>query len=329
MSPYRSFAHTVKGISHEKYGKECQDASFKYDAADMSIAVVSDGHGDSNCFRSAKGAELSAACAARGMSDFVKYFNEPIEKQDVLQKVRLKKTILRKNEFSKEQAEKCLRERLMRDGIIRAWYKFVADHLFTFPVTEEELKGVGEKYYSQYSKSEKLHHAYGTTLIAAAITEDFWFGIHIGDGRLTVLYTDGTYDQPVPWDEKCYLNVTTSICDDDAYERARCYFSFHKEKQPPVAVFLCTDGIDDNYPVDSNEKHLFTLYRTIAVTFAEDGFESTCSQLKDLANSFATKGKGDDTSIAVLIDMDAVKKAVPVWKAQITEEEANNNEEVK
>jgi serine/threonine protein phosphatase PrpC len=190
---------------------------------------------------------------------------------------------------------------------------------------EEELKGVGEKYCNQYSKSENLHHAYGTTLIAAAITEDFWFGIHIGDGRLTALYPDGTYDQPVPWDEKCYLNVTTSICDDDAYERARCYFSFHKEKQPPVAVFLCTDGIDDNYPVDGNEKHLFTLYRTIVVTFAEDGFESTSSQLKDLANSFATKGKGDDTSIAVLIDMEAIKEVVPIWKAQIIEEEAVEN----
>jgi hypothetical protein len=190
------------------------------------------------------------------------------------------------------------------------------------PVTEEELKNVGDKYRKRYAEGTDLHHAYGATLIASAITPYYWFGIHIGDGRFTALYADGTYDQPVPWDDKCYLNVTTSICDDNAAGEARCYFSFHEVKTPPVAVFLCSDGVDDNYPVDENEKHLYKLYRTIALTFAEDGFDSTYKQLIDLANQFATKGKGDDTSIAGFINMEILKQAVPVWKKQIADEEA-------
>jgi len=321
MNACQSFAVKVTGNSHIKQDKECQDACAHETNSDISIAVVADGHGDDNCFRSARGSKFAVACAARGISDFIKYLNEPDGKQKIFQK----KPGFRKDEFSKEQAEKCLRERLIRDGIIRAWYKLAADDFTNSPFTEEELKGVEEKYRNQYLKSENFHHAYGTTLIAAVVTEDFWFGIHIGDGRLTALYPDGTYDQPVPWDEKCFLNRTTSLCDDDAYERARCYFSFHSARQLPAAVFLCSDGIDDNYPVDGNEKHLFKLYRTVALAFAEDGFESTCKQLEDLADQFATRGKGDDTSIAGFIDMEGLKKAVSVWRRQIAEEEAAEN----
>jgi serine/threonine protein phosphatase PrpC len=311
MNTYQSFATNPSAIgsSHEKHGKECQDYCHHGTNSDMSFAIVADGHGSDDCFRSAKGSKLAEECARIGMIDFVKYLNEPEEKQGFF--YMLKKNIPRKEGFSKEQAEKCLKERLIRGGIIRAWHKRVAENFEASPFAEEELKAVGENF----------HHAYGTTLIAAAIAEDFWFGIHIGDGRLTALYPDGTYEQPVPWDERCFLNRTTSICDDDAGERARCYFSFCKDKPLPIAVFLCTDGIDDNYPVESNEECLFKLYRTIALTFAEDGFDSTEKQLKELAKSFATKGKGDDASIAGFVDMEGLRKIKPILEKQIAEEE--------
>jgi serine/threonine protein phosphatase PrpC len=332
MGVYTSFAVTKTGISHIKHGKGCQDASSGQNPNGVSIAVVSDGHGDDNCFRSSMGANLAAACGARGAGDFVQYLDdtETPEKENILEKgISLIKgkpqPPSRWAELSKEEAEKILRERLIKQGINSAWFKLVEDDFTRNPFSEEELKNIGEKYRNRYQKGESLHHAYGATLIAAAITEHYWFAIHIGDGRLVALYPDGSFDQPVPWDEKCFLNVTTSICDDDAVERSRCYFSFHRDKTPPAAVFLCTDGIDDNYPVDGNEEHLFKLYRTIAMTFAEDGFDSTCIQLEDLANSFATRGKGDDTSIAGFVDMEAVRQAVPVWEKQIAGEEAEKD----
>ena len=89
-----------------------------------------------------------------------------------------------------------------------------------------------------------------------------------------------------------------------------------------MAVFLCSDGIDDNYPVYENDKHLFKFYRTIALAFAEDGFESTCAQVKELVSQFADECKGDDASIAGIIDMDTLKQVVPIWQKQLNEEEA-------
>jgi serine/threonine protein phosphatase PrpC len=309
---YKSFAVTVIGGSHSKHGKECQDASFnnKEDKG-FSIAVVADGHGDDNCFRSAKGSQLAVACAANGIQEFVKIYESKFSAGFPRKKVLP----------AQEEFDKAIRDLVKH--IIALWQVKVEEDYTANPFTAEELGKADEKHRKKFETDAGSHNkAYGSTLIAAAITKDYWFGIHIGDGRFTALYADGSFNQPVPWDDRCFLNVTTSICDDDAYKQARCYFSYCEVKAPPVAVFLCSDGIDDNYPVDENEKHLYKLYRTIAITFAEDGFESTNKQLIDLANSFATKGKGDDTSIAGFVDMEGLKKAVTIWQKQIAEEEA-------
>ncbi|MDR1362545.1 MAG: protein phosphatase 2C domain-containing protein, partial [Spirochaetaceae bacterium] len=292
MGGCQSFAVTVTGSSHIKHGKGCEDCSMSRKNETVAAAVVSDGHGDDNCFRSAKGAELAVKCALRGILRFA----------DINRSKFARTLIITPKPPEKADFEKSLRDFIKH--VIAAWQVNVENDYTSAPFTEEELAKADEKHRKKYEAGKDCNKAYGATLIAAAITDHYWFGIHIGDGRFTALYEDGSFDQPVPWDERCYLNVTTSICDDDAVKNARLFFSYHAEKAPPAAVFLCSDGVDDNYPVEGNEKHLFKLYRTIALTFAGEGFDSTVKQIGDLADSFATKGKGDDTSIAGLVDME-------------------------
>jgi serine/threonine protein phosphatase PrpC len=315
MAGWQSFAVTETGISHSKHGKGCEDFSQNYDHKAVSAAVVSDGHGDDNCFRSAKGAERAAKCALAGLMRFAE-INRPKFKPFIGTPKPPDRAEFKPPD--RAEFEKSLRDLIKH--IVASWQVNIEEDYTAHPFTQEELAKADEKHRKKYGTGKDRNKAYGATLIAAAVTEHYWFGIHIGDGRLTALYADGTFDQPVPWDERCYLNVTTSICDDDSADTARCWFSYHADKDPPAAVFLCSDGVDDNYPVDGNEQHLFRLYRTIALTFAEDGFDSTCGQLQDLANSFAVKGKGDDTSIAGFIDMERIKRAAPIWKAQIAGE---------
>ncbi|MDR3139185.1 MAG: protein phosphatase 2C domain-containing protein [Treponema sp.] len=304
---YRSFSATATGISHIKNGKGCEDYSLHYESAQIAFAVAADGHGDENYFRSAKGAEAAAAVA----KDAVIQLNDTL-------RPRLLNIINLKQMPAKKEFEKFIHDLIKY--IIKSWRDKVETDYTDNPFTEEELANVGEKYRKRYDAGQSLHHAYGTTLIAAAATKEYWFGIHIGDGRFTVLYRDGTFGQPVPWDERCFLNVTTSLCDDDASDSARIGYALAPE-QLPAAFFLCSDGVDDNYPVEENEKHLYKLYRLIVTTFAEEGFDSTCRQLKDLAGSFATKGKGDDTSIAGIIDMEAVKDIERIWKQEEAEDQ--------
>ena len=303
MNNFKSFAVTVTGSSHIKQGKGCQDYSYKYENSDMSIAAAADGHGDENCFRSAKGAALAVICAIDGIFRFAEYHKA---KFSLLGMPGKKGGSIQKN-FEKPVAD------LIRH-IIAEWQIKVEEDYTSNPFTEAELALADEKHRKKYVSGAGLNKAYGTTLMASVITAYYWLSIHIGDGRISVLYPDGSFDQPVPWDNRCFLNATTSICDDDAADHARFYFTFNSEKNPPAAVFLCTDGIDDNYPVEENEKHLFKLYRTIAIAFAEEGFESTCSQLTDMASSFATNGKGDDTTIAGFIDTEKLKETILLWK---------------
>lgn len=333
MSRYKAFYTTARGSSHIKNNKECQDASNAVEKFlsspdsiegkswftklksgfeslsgayknTITIVVVADGHGDANCFRSAKGAEFAVNCAIQGIYEFANSIETQLgEKEEVFKEFNVKIQQLIKH-------------------IIRNWHEEVEKDYTQKPFIAEELLQAEEKYQKRYEEKNSLNKAYGTTLIAAAITRDYWLGIHIGDGRFTALYPNGSYDQPVPWDEKCYLNVTTSLCDDDSFENTRFYYSLNSERAAPIAVFLCTDGLDDNYPVENNDKHLFELYRTIALTFDEDGYDSTCRQIIELAKSFAVNGKGDDTSIAGFIDMDRIKYFAPVWRKLINREKA-------
>lgn len=316
MRAYKSFAVTKPGGSHVKNNIPCQDDSFcadyKKDTV-VSIAVVADGHGDGNCFRSDVGANFAVQCAKSGIYNFVK------DHEELFKPGKAKKS----PPPSRKDLEKALFEKLIT-YTVRSWNKWVWEHYEKNPFTPPELEKASEKYRARYENGANISKAYGTSLIAAAITPHYWFGFHIGDGRLTVLTLDGKSQQPVPWDPECYLNVTTSICDDNVLTRefgVRKFLSLNAETPPPVAVFLCTDGVDDNYPVEGNEKHLFKLYRTIAMTFAKESFDSTCEQLEGLANAFATKGKGDDTSIAGFVDAKALKKMAPVWQKQIVREE--------
>jgi len=328
MKGYRSFAVTVQGGSHIKSGTVCQDASSFYDDDSVSIAVVADGHGDSSCFRSDKGAKFAVVCATEGIKQFAKE-HEALFKQGIIKKPGF----FQKQPPSHRELEKSIREKLIKQTVA-SWNSVVMDHYQKNPFKEQEMEKVSEKYRKRYEEGENISKAYGTSLIAAAITPWYWFGFHIGDGRFSVLYKDSEGDQPVPWDPKCYLNVTTSICDDDILDRGeegvRAFLSLRTDIEPPVAFFLCSDGIDDNYPVDEKENaaHLYRLYREIAVTFAEEGYDSTfgkdgtSGQLKDLADNFAKKGKGDDTSLAGILNVELLKETAPQWKEKMAADEA-------
>jgi serine/threonine protein phosphatase PrpC len=323
MGSYKAFAVTVQGSSHIKSGTVCQDASDWFHDESVSIAVVADGHGDSNCFRSDRGSTYAVKCAIKGIKEFVKDHES-----------KFKPGFGKKPDLpSHREFEKLIREKLIRQTVA-SWNMLVMEDHKKNHFTEQELEKVSDKYRKRYENGESFNKAYGTSLIAAAITPWYCFGFHIGDGRFSVLYQDSGGGQPVPWDPKCYLNVTTSICDDDILDRGeegvRTFLSLHSEKAPPVAFFLCSDGIDDNYPVDEKENAecLYKLYREIAVTFAEDGYESTfgkdgrSGQLKDLANNFAIKGKGDDTSIAGILNIEELKESAPKWKEKMAAKEA-------
>jgi len=321
MKGYRSFAITVQGVYHIKNGIVCQDASAHYDDEGVSIAVVADGHGDPTCFRSDRGAAFAVECATTGIRQFVK------EQEALFRPPSPQSENNKSAPPSRSELEKLLREKLIIQ-IVTSWNTLVMEDHRKYPFRSEEMEKADVNYRKLYESGEAVKEAYGTTLIAAAITPRYWFGLHVGDGRFSVLYRDGSGGQPVPWDPRCYLNVTTSLCDDDILDNklgVRAFLSMMEEEEPPAAFFLCSDGIDDNFPVKENEVYLYGFYNEIAATCAENGCASTFGGdgasgfLKKLVNSFATRGKGDDTSLAGIVDIKALRKIAAEWREDTSE----------
>lgn len=135
---------------------------------------------------------------------------------------------------------------------------------------------------------------YGCTLIAYLQTPSFWMGLQIGDGKMVTYGKDGTWCQPIPWDDRCILNFTTSMCDEDAFGN----FRIASGTDLPNAVFLATDGIDSTF---QDGELLYNFYRNMIHAANADGEESMLSSLPDCLAHFSEVGSGDDMSISAII----------------------------
>ncbi|GHV16094.1 hypothetical protein AGMMS49938_15690 [Fibrobacterales bacterium] len=63
MSIFNTFSKSVRGASHEKNKKECQDSSRIFETGNFAVAITADGHGDDACFRSEVGAKFAVETA--------------------------------------------------------------------------------------------------------------------------------------------------------------------------------------------------------------------------------------------------------------------------
>ena len=159
----------------------------------------------------------------------------------------------------------------------------------------------------------RIESAYGTTLIAAAVTPDYWFCIQIGDGSCVAAGAEAGFEQPVPPDEKCLGNFTTSLCDSEAINLFRhCY-----SEKLPAAVFLSSDGVANSF---SDESRLDNLYTAVLYSFATDVFEKAENDLRDYLPILSQKGSGDDISLAAILDMDNIGR-IPAVKGYDVEKE--------
>ena len=270
MAEYYQFAHSVQGYNHIKANTVCQDAS------------VADGHGSDNYIRTDRGSKFAVSAALTAIKAFVQEAREnhlsavPDSETELIQ---------------------------ISKNILARWYTQVENDVACEPFQPEELAKVSEKYKQRYASGQYNAKAYGTTLIAVCMTNEGWFGIHIGDGKCVELLENGTLCEPIPWDEACEQNITTSICDSDAIEE----FRYIIQKDFPAAIFIGSDGIDDSY---SSEMELHELYRNIFIVFAEHSTEIGSNEVRDYLPKITRRGSGDDVSIAGIIRTDLSEDSV-------------------
>lgn len=289
-----AFSATETGYNHTRINKVCEDASDFYDDEKIHICVVADGHGSDNYPRTEFGSKFAVDAAIKNVIEFV----NTAEKSQVINDAE--NNFERMNQLAK--------------SILRSWYESVEEDYNKKPFTEKELEKVSDKYKNRYLseniEERKVEKAYGCTLIIYVITDDYSFGMQIGDGKCVLIDEKGQFLEPIPWDDDCQLNVTTSICDDDAIDEFRFYIS----DKMPTAVFIGSDGIDDSY---ANEEELYALYRSILKIFIEHGDEVGKSEIREYLPVLTKRGSGDDVSMGLIINQKRAKSISSVFEMQI------------
>lgn len=288
MNTIYNFSFSEQGYNHIKSDKVSQDSSGHYSDDSMAVVVVADGHGSDNYPRTDRGSNFAVEATITAVREFVKTVkNSAID-------------ISKDSDTYMEQLAK---------NILANWYAAVDEDLEKYPLSEQELSKVSEKYKKRYLSGERQEKAYGTTLIAACQTKEYWFGLQIGDGKCVCISQDGSMYEPIPWDEDCQANITTSICDSEAIDKFRYCFM----QDCPVATLMGTDGIDDSY---ANSEEMYVLYRSILAIFAEHGREVGESEIQSFLPGLSRKGSGDDVSIAGIVTTTLSNTFIDVLKAQ-------------
>jgi hypothetical protein len=275
MVNYNVFAASCIGTNHIKAGTVCQDFSACYQDDNMALIALADGHGSPLYFHSDRGARFACEAAIKCIRELV--VKEPADDSD---------------EFYRNLASL----------IKTAWDRRVIDDWDRSKNPAANLPPDGSMQFD-FTDTGYPELAYGTTLLAACVTEDFFFALQIGDGRCVIQTQDGAgntrWGEPVPWDERCFFNVTTSLCEPDAVDSFRHYYACRTEI--PRAVFLGTDGVDNSFPMENNEVHLARLYNSIAATCAGEGIDACKKQVEEFLPQLTERGSGDDVSIAGII----------------------------
>ncbi len=266
-SNLKVFNITVQGASHVEQNKVCQDYSVSYSDEHCSLVIVADGHGADECFRSDIGSKFAVEVA-----------------KSVLLKIR-------KSEFIDE-----LVIRRAKEDIISKWNEKVSEHFKKHPFTTSEVELFKESL-------EKFKIAYGSTLLGVIKTKTFCLGLQVGDGKCVIVSGNGNgngeeYSQPMPKDENCFLNETTSLCDDKPINSFRHFYI----TDLPNAVFIGTDGVDGCF---SNNDQLNKLYETIIYSFKNTEFDVAISELEEYLPRLSQKGSKDDISIGAIIKLDS------------------------
>lgn len=303
----KSISYYCIGESHIAIGKPCQDCAYTEHSASLSMAIVCDGHGGEKYFRSDYGSKIAVKIAKDSIRSFVdnmllsSFNNEG--KLSVFANSSF--CAYRKDTATDKQINSKAHKVLvwLFSSIISQWNDAIALHARNHDVTEEEMKHVNQKYIDEFTLKQNdpeatFEKTYGCTIMAYVQTPNYWFAFQLGDGKFVAMNKineEIVFTQPIPWDEKCFLNKTTSICDAYALEEFR--YCYQGDGNFPLAVFLGSDGMDDSY---GDGENLYNFYANLYKQIAKSGYDVVQKLLKSWLPEISKIGSKDDISVACI-----------------------------
>lgn len=307
-----------QGESHKGNNKPCQDRAFSVSLDSYSMAIVSDGHGGERYFRSDIGSKIVVDVIQKSVKDFIKNISKSTIKKslgkDLFVDMPFVQFPAQNNQLSflQNRETEYIHAALLGlfSSIICRWNDRISQHAKKNQLTKKEIASVPQKYQDEFNANREDPKFYGCTFMVYVQTKEYWFAFHLGDGKCVMfdIHEDQPrFSQPIPWDEKCFLNKTTSICDSNALLEIRyCYCG---DGTFPEAMFLGSDGIDDSF---GDGERLNDFYIQIYQTLANKGKEGTKQELDASLPIISQKGSKDDVSVACIYNEKNLKENITI-----------------
>lgn len=309
-----SLYNYCQGESHKSTDKACQDCAYAESSDTLSMAIVCDGHGGERYFRSKYGSKFAVEITKKAIHSFVENMDESTingkQTYSVFQDAPF--TSYSAANATDQQIDSKAHRALtwLFSSIISQWNEAIANDARDRDLDEWELAHVEQQWKDEFLTMRENNDAtfektYGCTLMAYVQTPYYWFAFHIGDGKCVSMRLDDSNnlvcEQPIPWDERCFLNKTTSLCDSKALEEFR--YCYQGNGNHPIAVFLGSDGLDDSYGDGDN---LTNFYIQLFKIIIKGGKEKAEKELKRSLPIISQRGSKDDMSVACVYDEEAL-----------------------
>jgi hypothetical protein len=257
---------SIQGAAHKRKNKPNQDAITWQQNVPGELPVimaVADGHGSSKSFRSQKGSDFAVKVAINTLNDFLSNI-------DCLSNVT--------------SIKRLAEDKLSRE-IVDRWLKIVNHDLNNNPFTEEEKALLGDNNAV----------AYGTTLLAALVTNAFILFLQLGDGDILIVSEDDNVSRAIPKDPNLIANETTSLCSPEAWRDVR--FVFLSVNNFPKMIMLSTDGYSNSF---NDDQDFFKVAFDLKKLLEENPLEFLSSNIDLWLNETSEKGSGDDVTTGII-----------------------------
>lgn len=305
----KAIFHRCMGASHEATGKVCQDYCWAELGDSYTIGVVSDGHGGDRYFRS----DVGSKSAVEATIDCVRQFIQTADESLFCGASFTQRGTAAAESANNASGRSDERDALFRSlfaSIIYNWHERITRHARENPVSDEERTKVKLEYINAFQMPDGsgIEKTYGCTLMCFAMAKNYWLAFHIGDGKCISFY-DGAgrigWKEPVPWDDNCFLNKTSSLCDPEAIDMFR--YCYGGEGTFPLAVFLGSDGIDDSFGETTN---MVSFYVNILKKIGRTSPEAAKEELETTLPDLSKHRSKDDMSVVCCYDEDALQSSL-------------------
>ena len=278
---------SLKGALHSRTGYSNQD-SIRWKQSDISNTIVmsvADGHGSDIHFRSKVGAQFAVKTAVETLFEF--FHNQPIENNNV------------------SQVKDIIRYSIPR-LLVHNWMDRVQYHVERHPFLNNEIDLIKKKKGPLIS--EKIINnpkiAYGSTLLTAVITKNYFIFFQLGDGNILIVDNDKNIRNMFSTryndsDDKPSIESiihTESLCMDDSWlEFKTGIFAFHALK--PKLIVLSTDGYCNSFSNTSGFLKIGLDYLSILEKF---GYSYLSQNLYNILRQTSEEGSGDDITLGFM-----------------------------